>query len=176
MTQKNSAPIDVTLNKASGTWEVTKTPKQQFQPWQRLWLATGVIYLLLLAGSYYMLMPNQERIERRMVYSVTEEVKRYDGMAFAGESPRRIFESARSRGYAAWIASVRSRYQIGPDGNAGFDRVNIEYRYAISALPKKRNLGVMICFVAWLIPMSAFYAIGSGVDWIKRGVRTIQGG
>ena len=122
-----------------------------------------------------MLMPNQERIERRMVFSVTEEVKRYDGMAFAGESPRRIFEIASSQGYATWIASVRSKYQIGPDGNEGFDRVDKEYRDAISGLPIKRNLGVMICFVAWLLPMSAFYAIGSGVDWIKRSVRPIQG-
>jgi hypothetical protein len=175
MSPKSNAPINVTLNKSSGTWERPEAPKRQLQPWQRLWLVTGIIYLLLLSGSYYMLMPNQERIERRMVFSVTEEVKRYDGMAFAGESPRRIFEIASSQGYATWIASVRSKYQIGPDGNEGFDRVDKEYRDAISGLPIKRNLGVMICFVAWLIPMSAFYAIGSGVDWIKRSVRPIQG-
>ena len=122
-----------------------------------------------------MLMPDQESIERRMVFLVTEEVKRYDGMAFAGESPRRIFEIASSQGYATWIASVRSKYQIGREGNDGFSRVDKEFHNAISGLPTKRNLGVMICFVAWLIPMSAFYAIGSGVDWIKRGVRAIKG-
>ena len=121
-----------------------------------------------------MLVPNQERIERRMIFSVTEEVKRYDGMAFAGESPRRIFEVASSQGYATWIAAVRSKYQIGSEGNAGFSRVDKEYRDALSGLPTKRSLGVMICFVAWLIPMSAFYAIGAGVDWIKRGARDIQ--
>ena len=121
-----------------------------------------------------MLMPNMDSIDRQMVFSVTEEIKRYDGMAFAGESPRKIFEIARSQGYARWITAVRYRHQIGPDGNVGFDRVQKEYHDAISGLPTRRNLGVMICFVAWLIPMSAFYAIGSGVDWLKRGVRSIH--
>ena len=174
MPPKSNTTINVTLNKSSGTWEVPEAPRRQFQPWQRLWLATGVIYLLLLASAFYMLVPNQERIERRMVFTVTEEVKRYDGMAFAGESPRRIFEIARSAGYSAWIASVRSRHRIGPEGNANFARVDREYREAISSLPAKQNFGVLICFIAWLIPMSAFYAIGAGVDWIKRGIRTIH--
>lgn len=119
-----------------------------------------------------MLMPNLERIERKMVFSVTEEVRRYDGMAFAGESPRKVFKIARSQGYAPWIASVRSTYRIGPEGNAGFDNIEQAYRDAISALPTKRNLGVMICFVAWLMPMSVLYAIGLVIDWIKRGSRT----
>ncbi len=121
-----------------------------------------------------MLVPNLERIERKMVFSVTEEVRRYDGMAFAGESPRKIFKIARSQGYAPWIASVRSMYRIGPEGNAGFDSVEKAYRDAITDLPAKRNLGVMICFVAWLMPMSVLYAIGLVIDWIKRGARTIE--
>ena len=174
MTNKSDSTIEVTLNKTSGTWEVPQNPNRRLKSWQRLWLVTGIIYLLGLAGSYYMLMPNQERIERKMVFSVMEEVKRYDGMAFAGESPRRIFEIASSQGYGTWIASVRSQYLIGPEGNAGFDRIEKEYRGTISDLPFKRSLGVIICILAWLIPMSAFYAIGTGVDWIKRGVRTMK--
>lgn len=174
MPPKNNATINVTLNKTSGTWEVPKAPGRQLQPWQRLWLTTGIIYLLLLAGGFYMLVPNQERIERRMVFSVTEEVKRYDGMAFAGESPQKIFDIARSEGYSAWIASVRSKHRIGPEGNAGFAKVDREYRDAISALPAKRNFGLMICILVWLIPMSAFYVVGTGVDWIKRGIRNLH--
>lgn len=176
MPRKNESPIEVTLEKSStGTWSVPETPKRQLQPWQRLWFAAGAIYLVILAGSYYMLMPNQERIERKMVFSVTEEVKRYDGMAFAGESPKRIFESARSQGYAAWIAEARSRYKIGPEGTVEFARIEQNYQDAIYDLPAKRNLGVMICFVAWLMPMSLLYAIGLVVDWIKRGARALQG-
>ena len=167
-------PTEISLEKSStGTWSIPEANKRKIKPWQRLWLVSGTIYFLMLAGSFYLLVPNQERIERKMVFSVTEEVKRFDGMAFAGESPRKIFETARSLGYATWIASLRSKYQIGAEGNAGFARVDTEYRDAISRLPIKRSIGVIICFLAWLIPMSAFYAIGSGVDWIKRGPRDI---
>ena len=69
-----------------------------------------------------------------MVFAVTEEVRRYDGMAFAGESPRKIFEIARARGYAAWIAQVRSKYQIGPENNDGFARIEKNYKEAVSDL------------------------------------------
>ncbi len=177
MTFKNESPTEVTLKKSStGTWEASKPPKRQFRPWQRLWLVTGIIYLLMLAGSYYLLMPDQESIERRMVLSVTEEVSRYDGMAFAGESPRKIFEIARTQGYGTWIAAIRSRYHIGPEGNAGFEKIEKEYREAVSTLRVKQALGVLLCMVAWLLPMAVLYAIGSVVDWIKRGARGIKVG
>lgn len=167
--------MEVTLKKSSsGTWEVPEFLKRRFKPWQRLWLVTGIIYLLMLAGSYYLLMPDQDSIERRMVFSVTEEVRRFDGMAFAGESPRNIFEIARSQGYAAWIAAIRSRYRIGPEGNTGIDRIDKEYRKAVSGLPMKRTVGVLVCVVAWLMPMAVLYAIGFVVDWIERGARGIQ--
>ena len=109
-----------------------------------------------------------------MVFSVTEEVSRYDGMAFAGESPRKIFEIAQSQGYYSWIAQLRSKYRIGPEGNAGFDRIEKEYREAISDLPVKHTIGVVLCVVAWLVPITAFYVIGLVMDWIKRGVRGSQ--
>jgi hypothetical protein len=170
MRPKQESPIEVTLDKSpSGIWSVPEALRQTFQPWQRLWFVTGIVYLLMLAGSYYLLMPNQESIERRMVYSVTEELKRYDGMAFAGESPQRIFESARSQGYADWIAQARARHHIGNEGNAAFDRIQINYREAIADLPVKQTVGVLICIAAWIIPMGVLYACGFIVDWIKRG-------
>jgi hypothetical protein len=175
MPRKNESPIEVILEKSpTGTWSVPKIPMRRLKPWQRLWFVTGIVYLILLAVSYHMLMPNQELLERKMVFSVTEEVKRYDGMAFAGESPQKIFETARSQGYAAWIAATRSRFRIGSEGTIGFDRVEQNYRDATSALPAKRKLGVMACFVAWLMPMSVLYAIGLVVDWIKRGARAVK--
>jgi uncharacterized membrane protein len=177
MTSPQKPPIDITLEESSsGTWKTPEAPKLSFKPWQRLWLITGIIYLLMLAGSYHLLMPNQESIEYQMVLSVTEEVKRYDGMAFAGEAPRKIFEHAQSVGYATWIAQVRSKYRIESEGNIGFDKIEKRYREAISDLPVKRIIGILICVAAWLIPMSGLYAIGSVVDWIKRGTRIIQTG
>jgi hypothetical protein len=153
---------------------VPGNPKGQIQPWQRLWFVAGVIWFLSLAGCYFMLMPNQQSIARKMVFSITEEVKRYEGMSFAGESPKKIFETAGSEGYAAWIAGVRIKYRIGSEGKTGFDRIEKEYRDALSDLPAKRNLGVMICFIAWMIPMSLLYAIGLIIDWIRRGTRAIK--
>lgn len=171
----NESPIDVTLTKSpSGTWKRPETPRRPFKPWQRLWLVTGIIYLLMLAGSYHLLIPDHESIERKMVLSVTEEVHRYDGMAFAGESPRKTFETARSLGFPVWIAQIRSTYRIGPEGNAGFDRIEKSYQEAISDLPVKQTVGLLLCLIAWLVPMSVLYAIGFVVDWIKRGAQGIQ--
>ena len=167
--------MEVTLEKSpTGTWKVPESPKRQVKPWQRLWIATAIIYLLMLAGSYHLIMPNQESIERKMVFAVTEEVRRYDRMAFAGESPRKIFEIARAQGYSAWIAQIRSSHQIGPEGNDGFNRIEKNYREAISDLPVKRAIGLLICLVAWLVPMAILYAIGFGVEWIKRGAGSIS--
>ena len=121
-----------------------------------------------------MWMPDRQSIERKMIFAITEEVKRYEGMAFTGEPPRKTFEIAASEGYAVWIAKLRIKYQIGPEGRPGFDRIEKEYRNALSDLPAERNLGVMICFVAWMIPMSLLYATGLIVDWIRRNSRAIR--
>jgi hypothetical protein len=130
-----------------------------------------MVYLILIAGSYYLLLPNQESIERQMVFAVTEEVRRYDGMAFAGESPRKVFEAARGVGYAEWIAALRTKYRIGREGDAGFERIERRYRDEVSRLPAEWALGVVVCIVVWLVPMALLYGFGAIVDWIRRGVR-----
>lgn len=178
MPPKKTAAKDVILEKsASGTWGVPESPSRSLtlKPWQRLWLLSGVVYLCMLAGSYYLLMPDRESIEKKMVFSVTEEVRRYDGMAFAGESPRKLFEAARAQGYAGWIRDTRTRFRIGPEGNAGFDKIDRDFRDAVADLPFKRLLGILICLIAWLVPMAFFYAAGFGIDWIKRGLRGSKG-
>jgi|GEM_PF-912547 len=176
MTPKSNHPIEVTLEKnSSGTWSTQGFSKRQLQPWQRLWIVAGIVYLLALVGSYYLLMPDQESIERHMVFSVTEEVRRYDGMAFAGESPRKIFEFARSEGYASWIAATRAKYRIGPEGNERFNRIERDYCDAVADLPVKRTVWILICIVVWVLPMAVLYAIGFVVDWIRRGVRAVKG-
>src|SRR5665647_1773380 len=107
----DKTPTEISLEKSStGTWTAPQPARHQLNAWQRLWLVTGAIYLLMLAGSFYLLVPDQEQIERQMIFYVTEEVKRFDGMAFAGESPRKIFASARLHGYSTWIAQIRSKY------------------------------------------------------------------
>jgi hypothetical protein len=175
MTPTHDSPDEVVLEKTSeDTWQAQAIPKRRLKSWQRLWIVSGVIYLLILAGSYHLLMPDKEGIERRMIWSVTEEVRRYDGLAFAGESPKKIFEIARSQGYATWIAQVRRTYRIGAEGNAGFDRIDAHYREAVSSLPLKRIVGNLICVVAWAVPMAVLYTIGAVVDWVKRGARIIR--
>jgi hypothetical protein len=177
MKPKNNAPADITLEQSStGLWAVPAATRQRFKPWQRLWLAVATVYLLMLAGGYYMLMPDRDRIERQLVSAVTEEARRYDGMAFAGESPQKIMAAARSHGYTAWIAATRARYRIGVEGDAGFARIEADYRDAVSGLPMKRLLGVLACAAAWLAPMTLLYAIGSAVDWIKQKLRVFKAG
>jgi hypothetical protein len=95
-------------------------------------------------------------------------------MAFAGESPRKIFEVARSKGYSNWIGLLRSDYHIGFEGNTGFEKIERKYQEAVSDLPIKRTIGILICLAAWLMPMAVFYVFGFIVDWVKRGVRVIQ--
>lgn len=124
---------------------------------------------MILGGSFFLLMPTRESIERQMVFSITEEVKRYDGMAFAGESPRKVYEIARSQGYHAWITAIRSRYHISPEGNTGFEKIDQEYREALSDLPVKRTVGLLFCALFWLVPMAVLYSIGLVIDWINRG-------
>lgn len=176
MRSKNESPNHVTLEKTpSGTWKAPTAQRIKLKPWQRLWLVTGILYLLMLAGTYHLVAPDQESIERHMVVGVIEEVHRYDGMAFAGESPRKIFESARAQGYSAWIKQVRSTYRIGAEGNPGFDRIEKNYQEQLSDLPVKQSVGILICLVAWIVPMALLYAMGFVVDWIKRGARIIQG-
>ena len=176
MIPTSETPTDITLEKSStGTWNVPIARRLRFKPWQRLWFVSGIMYLLMLAGTFHLLVPDHESIERRMVLSVTEEVHRYDGMAFAGESPRTLFERARSLGYHAWIQQVRSTYRIGAEGDAGFDRIEKKYQEALSDLPTQQIIGILICSIAWLVPMSVFYAIGFVLEWIKRGTRGLQG-
>jgi len=175
MNRMNDRQRDVVLEKSStGTWTASAPQRRHLKPWQRLLIAVGVSYGVLIAGSYYVLMPDQERIERQMVFSVTEEVRRYDGMAFAGESPRKVFEAARSMGYAAWITSIRAKYRIGPEGDAGFGRIEKKYRDEAGRLPAWRIVGVIIAIVAWVVPLSLLYACGFVIDWIRRGGRGIR--
>jgi hypothetical protein len=166
---------EVTLNKQpDGSWQAQGPQKKQAAAWQRLWLVTGCVYLLLLLGAGWLLVPNQERVERTMVHAVTEEVRRYDGMAFAGESPDAIFRRARSYGFPDWIKQLRFRYRIGLEGDPGFNRIEREYREALESISTKQVLAALLGFVAWAVPMAVLYALGFVVDWIKRGARVIR--
>jgi hypothetical protein len=176
MNPKNESPADITLEKSpSGTWNVSGAPRRAFAAWQRFWLVAGLLYMMMLTGGFYLVMPDQERIDRRMVQAVMEEVHRYDGMAFAGESPREIYLAARSAGYDAWITAVRSRYRIGNEGNSGFDKIQKNYQESVSSLPVKRAIGIVLCIIAWALPMSVLYAIGLLSERLKRGIRVVRG-
>ena len=175
MPQKNTPPLEITLEKnASGIWNVPEAPKRQITSWQRLCLYAAGLYLLLLVGSCQLLLPTQESIQRRMVFTVTEEVKRFDGLAFAGESPRRIFEAARSQGFELWVTRTRAQYHIGPEGDAGFSRIDRDYRNAIANLPIKRAIGALFCSVAFLVPISVLYAFSRVVGWFQRQANIFQ--
>lgn len=117
------------------------------------------------------MMPTREDAERRMVFAVTEEVRRYDGLAYAGESPRAIYERARSTGYDTWISQQRSKYRIGAEGDAAFSKIAMNYREDLGALPVRRLFIVLAGSVAWGAPMAVLYAVGAVLAWVRRGGR-----
>jgi hypothetical protein len=142
-----------------------------FKGWQRLWLVTSIVYLVLLVAAGFLLMPDRNRIERAMIFAVTEEAKRYDGLAFAGEPPSRVFESARREGFSVWIAQVRKKYKISRSGDAGFEAIDRKYRQELSELATNRLLLGIRLFCAWLLPVALLYLAGLVLDWIGRGKR-----
>jgi hypothetical protein len=161
--------MNVVLHKnGSGIWSRVQSG-HGLKSWQRLWLVTGVTYLLMLVAAGWLLMPEHRQVDKAMVFAVTEEVRRYDGLAFVGDSPEKIFEAARARGYAPWIARIRKAYSIGKEGDDGFGRIERDYRQALETLTTKRlKLTGWLC-VAWVVPMGLLYAAGGLINWIKQG-------
>jgi hypothetical protein len=161
--------MNIILHKnRAGIWNRAQR-RRGLKSWQRLWLVTGITYLLMLVATGWLLMPERRQVEKAMVFAVTEEVRRYDGLAFVGDSPGEIFETARAQGYAPWIARIRKVHRIGREGDAGFGRIEKEYRRAMETLATKRlELSGWLC-VAWVVPMGLLYAMGSLVGWIKQG-------
>jgi len=161
--------MNVVLHKnGSGVWSRAQSG-HGLKSWQRLWLVTGVAYLFMIVATGWLLMPERRRVDKAMVFAVTEEVRRYDGLAFVGDSPEKIFEAARTQGYAPWIARVRKAYRIGREGDDGFARIERDYRQAIETLATQRlKLAGWLC-VAWVVPMGLLYAAGSLIGWIRQG-------
>jgi hypothetical protein len=161
--------MNVILHKnGSGIWSRTQSG-HGLKSWQRLCLVAGVTYLLMLVATGWLLMPERRQVDKAMVFAVTEEVRRYDGLAFVGDSPEKIFEAARSRGYAPWIARIRKAYRIGKEGDDGFGRIERDYRQAIETLTMKRlKLSGRLC-IAWVVPMGLLYAAGGLIGWIRQG-------
>lgn len=159
-----------------GTEESGKHPsdtcrrsKNPLKGWQRLWIATGFLYLLMIVATGFVLMPNRRQIDKAMVSAVIEEVRKHQGLAFMEESPEKTFETARKLGLVPWVAKVRKTCRIGREGDAGFGRIDREHSAAIRSLHDDRlRLSAWLC-VAWLVPIVLLYAMGSLVDWIRRG-------
>ena len=161
--------MNVVLHKnGSGMWSRAQSG-QGLKSWQRLWLVTGVTYLFMLVATGWLLIPERRQVDKAMVFAVTEEVRRYDGLAFVGDSPEKIFEAARTQGYAPWIARIRKAYSIGKEGDDGFGRIERDYRQTLETLSTKRlKLSGWLC-VAWVVPMGVLYAAGGLIGWIKQG-------
>jgi hypothetical protein len=167
--ENQETAMNINLDKnGSGVWSRGQNG-HGLKSWQRLWLVTGVTYLLMLVATGWLLMPERGQLDKAMVFAVTEEVRRYDGLAFVGDSPEKIFAAARTKGYAPWIARIRKAYRIGKEGDDGFARIESDYRQAIETLTAKRlELTGRLC-VAWVVPMGLLYAAGSLIGWIKQG-------
>jgi len=167
-TGKKAMNVTLHKKKRSGIWSRAERC-HDLKSWQRLWLVTGVTYLLMLVATGWLLMPERRQVDKAMVLTITEEVRRYDGLAFVGDSPEKIFEIARAQGYDRWIAHVRKVYGIGREGDAGFGRIERDYRQAMETLTSRRLKLSVWLLAAWAAPMGLLYVMGGLVGWIKRG-------
>ena len=169
--------MEINLEKGpSGTWERRKKRRfARFQPrltrLRRLWDAAAVAWLALVVATGYVLMPGRGDAERALVSAVTEEVGKYDGLAFVAESPSGIYEAARREGFDTWIAEVRGKHRVGPDADRDFARIRERYLRDLESLPYRQSALLFLLGLAWAGPMAALYAAVRVMEWIVGGVR-----
>ncbi|MRR53279.1 MAG: hypothetical protein EG822_02035 [Deltaproteobacteria bacterium] len=137
----------------------------------RLWLVTAVVYLVMLVVAGFFLMPNRGQVERALVFAVTEEVRKYDGLAFVAESPRRIYAAARRKGLDHWIAEVRQKHRIGSEADPAFARMWEKHLSDLRGLGDRQMKLLILLAMAWAGPMAALFAAVRVMEWINRGRR-----
>jgi hypothetical protein len=140
----------------------------QLNRWQRLWIATGITYLLCILATGYVIMPDRRQIGREMVNAVIEEVRLYDPFAFIGESPVTTYDTAEKEGYNRWEKRMRAKYTAGLPA-AGFDRIETSYHRAASDLPAKQMTIIILLILGWLLPMAMLSVLNRTVRWIILG-------
>lgn len=169
--------MEIDLEKNSyGGWERPKRRRlgtflSRLTRLQRLWLVAAAVYLVLLAVTGVLLMPDRGQAERAMVFAVTEEVRRYNGLAFVAESPSGVFEAARREGFDRWIAKVRRKHRIGADADRDFARIREKYLRDLDSLGDRQSALLLLLALAWAGPMAALYAAVRVMDWIVGGGR-----
>jgi len=102
---------------------------------------------------------------------VTEEVRRYDGLAFVAESPDGIYEAARREGFDKWIAQVRKKHRVGADADPDFARIREKYHRDLRSLADRQLKLLVLLALAWAGPMAALYGAVRVMEWINRGKR-----
>lgn len=137
----------------------------------RLWLVTAVVYLILVVVSGLFLMPNRGQAERAWVFAVTQEIRKYDGLAFVAESPSEIHEAAQREGVDRWIASLRKKNRIGTEADPDFVRLREKYLLDLRSLGDRQLKLLVLLALAWAAPMAALFAAVRVLEWIKRGRR-----
>ena len=136
--------------------------------WQRLWLATGVVYLLCILATCSVILPDSDQIGHEMVISVIDEVRKYDPFAYIGDAPRTIYDQARKEGYENWEKRLRKRYATASP-TPGFDRIEKAYSRADSDLPAARRKVCLMLALGWLLPMALLSVINRTARWIMAG-------
>lgn len=163
-------------NNPSAPWDPPKRPKLRaflsgLTRLMRLWLVTAVVYLMLVIVAGVYLMPNRGQAERALVFAVTEEVRKYDGLAFIVESPSGIYEAARRARFDRWIAEVRQKYRIGANADPVFAQMWEKYQRDLSSLGDRQLKLLVMLALAWTVPMAVLFAAVQVMEWITRGRR-----
>jgi hypothetical protein len=142
--------------------------KRELDGWQRLWLATAVVYLICVLLTGYLIMPDSNQLGRELVTRAIDEVRKFNPFAFIGEAPQVTYAAARKEGYAAWERRLRAKATQGVPA-PGFDRIEKEYRQALAELPARQLKVGCLLALGWLGPMALLTLVNRTVRWIIRG-------
>lgn len=165
--------VDIELEQhPSGSWEKPRrrSPGAFFSGLtrlRRLFVVVAALHLGLVTVAGFLLMPTRVQAERAMVFAVTEEVRKYDGLAFVAESPAGIYQTARSEGFDNWIAGVRKKHRIGADADLDFMRLREKYRQDLGSLGHRQLKLLALLVLAWAGPMATVYAAVRVMEWIQ---------
>lgn len=140
----------------------------ELNSWQRLWLATGVVYLLCILATCSVILPDSDQIGHELVISVIDEVRKYDPFAYIGDAPQTVYAEARNEGYEHWEKRLRKRYATGSHA-PGFDRIEKAYSRAVTDLPAARQKVCLMLALGWLLPMALLSVINRTARWIIVG-------
>lgn len=137
--------------------------------WQRLWLVLSVIYLIVVIGFTFTLMPKASQYLSSRVYDTVRTIK--DNVAElslnTSLSTFEIREAYSDLSDEEFIQIIHKNYKDKVD----FDAIEKKYRNKMSRLPSVRAKFIGLGLLFWIGPIILIYILGISVGWIVKGFK-----